>query len=194
MLPFLLPAAAAYAGYKFASNLQEEARNNPTAETDAMIASALVETGQDLWPPNVYEDVKEEVDDELARKVKTALQDMLTEILGTVGAVIGTAANQIGYDVDPLMRPERTLEDGDTLMQVGLYSPELSWGKMDLLEVNLLFGQLAKSAHVLHDSSGVFKDNLGFAGISLRDSQIAGKTALFRWNDGTAHPGWEAWA
>lgn len=193
MLPFLLPAAA-YASYKFSSNLQEEARDNPTAETDAIIAAALVETGQDLWPPNVYEDVKEEIDDEFARKVKEGLQDMLTEILGTVGVVIGTAANQVGYDIDPLMLSERKLEDGDTLMQVGIYSPELSWSTLNLMGCNLLFGTLAKSVHNLTDSSGVFKDNLGFAGISLKESHLAGRETLFRWNDGTAHSGWEAWA
>lgn len=88
-------------------NFRESLENNPDDTVKEHFARAVVETNQDLDPTTLKDRTIDAVEDVTVTKMKQVLQDVLAEILGIGGAFIGTAANAVDYDIDPLMMPPR---------------------------------------------------------------------------------------
>lgn len=175
-----------------ASNWREAAQENPDAEANDILASALAETAHDHTWDGFKETTKEVVTGPIVEDVRQALSDALTEILGFVGAVIGTAANQIPYKIDPLMQPPIALEDCDTLINTGIFAPGLSWMTADLQDCKTLFGSLPLVTKMLHDDRNLISGVVNQTGTLLNESNLNGRQALFRWNS-LERPHWEAW-
>lgn len=175
-------------------NFRESLENNPDDSVREHFARAIVETNQDLDPTTLKDRTIDAVEDVTISKMKKVLQDTLAEILGIGGAFIGTAANAVDYDIDPLMMPPRLLEDGDTLMEVGVFAPDVSWTKMDVLDANILYGSLSPSTHNLANASSYLGDVIIYSGELLKESSLGGREKLFRWGGSDPTPGWEDWA
>lgn len=181
-----------YLNWRLRENIREEAKENPDAEAKDVLAGALVETQHDMTWDGFKETTSEVAVGPIVKEVRQAISDSLTEILGFLGAVIGTAANQIPYKVDPLMQPPIALEDCDSLINVGVYAPGLSWMTADLQDCNTLFGSLPLTTKVLNDGRSLIASVVNQTGTLLNESNLDGRQALFRWNT-MDRPHWEAW-
>lgn len=172
--------------------MREEARENPDAEANDILAQAMVETAHDHTWDGFKETTTEVATGPIVEDVRRAISDALTEFLGLIGAVIGTAANQIPYKVDPLMQPPIALEDCETLINTGVFAPGLSWMTADLQDCNTLFGSLPLVTKMLHDDRSLISGVVNQSGVLLNESNLNGRQALFRWNS-LVRPHWEAW-